>query len=156
MRITTPVAALALALAAATTTVVACSGDDVATVTPPDRAPVTIFNSTLAGANERPTPVTSTGTGSAVYTLRRDTIQFTLTVSGLDSIILAHIHSGSADVAGPVVVNRFTGPATARSFSESGKRRMVSAVWPAPRASASVRPIWAISGSVSVTRGRAA
>lgn len=65
----------------------------------------TTFIATMNGANERPTPNASTATGTATYVLTGNSLSYTITVSGLTATASgAHIHVGSAAVAGPIVV----------------------------------------------------
>src|SRR5437764_3664878 len=68
------------------------------------------FAATLSGANVRPTPITTTATGSAQFTYVGDlkTLFFEVDVAGIDSVTLAHIH-GPADTANPagVALNLF-------------------------------------------------
>ncbi|MGI8581561.1 MAG: CHRD domain-containing protein [Chitinophagaceae bacterium] len=61
------------------------------------------FSATLSGANERPTPVTSTATGTSVASFNVTTkiISIVTTYTGLTPTA-GHIHSGAATVAGPV------------------------------------------------------
>ena len=62
----------------------------------------------LTGAKERPTPVTSTATGSSTFELLPDrTVRFKVTVAGLTGATMAHIHTGVADSAGPIAVTLF-------------------------------------------------
>ncbi len=79
-----------------------CNGDD---NTGPD--PEDDFEATLTGAAERPTPVTTSATGTASVTLddQAQTITFTVNVTNLTSPTLAHIHTGGPQEAGPPVVN---------------------------------------------------
>ena len=65
----------------------------------------------LQGANERaannaPNPVNTPGSGTAVLTINDDQteIGFVVTYTGLNNVTQAHIHVGSADVAGPIVL----------------------------------------------------
>lgn len=68
----------------------------------------------LTGAAERPNPVTTTATSSAVLTvLNKDSIEFLIYASG-DSVTASHIHAGDATVAGPVMVFTFGGPVVGR------------------------------------------
>ena len=71
------------------------------------------FAATLSGANERPTAVTTTATGTASFTYLSDigSIFYRLDVAGIDSAFAAHIHA-PADTGAPagVVINLFTGP----------------------------------------------
>jgi hypothetical protein len=78
-----------------------------------------VFKATLNGANERPTPVSSTAAGNATVTLSAsgDTLSWTVTITAaIDSITLGHIHHGVADSAGPVRVN-FNPPPTGAGFT---------------------------------------
>jgi CHRD domain len=60
----------------------------------------------LTGAAEVPGPGDPDGGGSAVITLNqgKGEVCFELTVTNIASASAAHIHSGAADAAGPVVV----------------------------------------------------
>jgi PKD repeat protein len=81
---------------------VACSDDNSSNPGPE------VFKATLNGANERPTPVTTTAAGNATVTLSvsGDTLTWTVNItSAIDSIIAGHIHHAPADSAGPVRVN---------------------------------------------------
>lgn len=64
------------------------------------------LTATLTGAAEVPGPGDPDGSGTAVVTLNRgqQEVCFELTVSDIDPATAAHIHRGTADVAGPVVV----------------------------------------------------
>lgn len=66
----------------------------------------TEFSADLQGANERPEPVTTDAEGSATVVLNDDaeTITFTVTVSDLVNVTLAHIHTGGSNETGPPVV----------------------------------------------------
>jgi hypothetical protein len=100
LAVATAVASLSLA--------VACDDDDDPSGPP---APTeTNFNATLTGQNERPNPVTTNANGTAVLTLfDDDSVQFTIQVAAIDSVILSHIHAGDAETAGPIM---FGFPAT--------------------------------------------
>lgn len=85
-------AAVALVLAA-----VACD-DDAPTSPAPEQ-----FVATLSGANEVP-PVTSTASGVATFTAVGDTaLSYSITVTGLTGVTMAHIHAAGAGVNGGVV-----------------------------------------------------
>jgi len=63
----------------------------------------------LQGANERPLVANvadSPGSGTAVLTHNdtRTQIAYVLTYSGLTNVVQAHIHVGSADIAGPIIL----------------------------------------------------
>ena len=78
------------------------------------------FVATLSGAAERPTPVTTTATGSAEFLIYDGVpgIYFTLNVAGIDSAVAAHIH-GPADAEGfaGVLSGLYSGAATAQGVT---------------------------------------
>jgi hypothetical protein len=89
----------------------ACGDDD-------STAPQERYVVALTGAAERPTPVVTTGSGNAIVIVHSpDSIEYDLSVAGLDSITAAHFHAGGADVAGPVMHFVFAGPATGLGFT---------------------------------------
>jgi hypothetical protein len=65
------------------------------------------FSTTLSGAAEVPGPGDPDGSGFASLTLNpgRGEVCFDITVEDVAPIAAAHIHVGTVDVAGPVVVN---------------------------------------------------
>jgi len=67
----------------------------------------TNFAATLSGAAERPTPVTTTATGTSTVTINdaNSTITFSVSVTGLLSPTLAHIHVGGVNDAGPIALS---------------------------------------------------
>ncbi|MGI8682640.1 MAG: CHRD domain-containing protein [Mycobacteriales bacterium] len=69
-------------------------------------AATTTVTARASGANEVPTPGPQGATGRALFTLDTSTgrICYQASTSGLSNIAAAHIHSGAAGVAGPVVV----------------------------------------------------
>lgn len=77
---------------------------------------VTGFTATLSSANEVPTN-TSTATGTATFSVVPGGMLYHVDVTGIDSAIAAHIHSGAVGVNGPVVVTLFAGPATGLGFT---------------------------------------
>ena len=64
------------------------------------------LTATLTGAAEVPGPGDTDGAGTASVTLNpgKGQVCYELTVSNIGAANAAHIHSGGADVAGPVVV----------------------------------------------------
>ena len=65
----------------------------------------TEFTATLNGANERPTGNSSAASGTATATIvGENSLTFSVTVSNLTNVTAAHIHVGSAAVAGGVLV----------------------------------------------------
>ena len=75
-----------------------------------EQPPLDLFSApSLTGANERPTPVVTTATGSATFELLSDsTIRFNVNVTGITGATMAHIHTAVADSAGPIAVTLFT------------------------------------------------
>jgi len=79
---------------------VACS-DNTTTGIP---AGLEVYKATLNGANERPTPVTSTAAATAIVTVLGTQISWKVDVTAaIDSVIAGHIHRGVADSAGGVI-----------------------------------------------------
>lgn len=70
---------------------------------PAHAAPVA---TTLSGATEVPGPGDPDGTGTFAGKVKpgRGLLCYTLTVSGIAPATAAHVHVGTADVAGPVVI----------------------------------------------------
>ena len=107
-------------LAAVAAVGVACNNDS--TGIP---AGLEVYTAILNGANEAPTPVTTTATGTAIVTVLGNLVSWKVDiVTPIDSIILGHIHRHAADsVAGNVRVDfaptptgaAFTGTATVGS-----------------------------------------
>ena len=84
---------------------VAC-GSDSSTTTPVQS---TTYTSTLNAANERPTPNSSTATGSATYVLTGNVLTFSVSVNGLSGPATAsHIHVGPSTTSGGVIVGFVT------------------------------------------------
>jgi len=107
-------------LAAVAAIGVACT-DDVTGIP----AGLEVYTATLNGANEAPTPVTTTATGTAIVTVLGNLVSWKVDVlTAIDSISAGHIHRRAADsVAGNVRVDfaptptgiGFTGTATVGS-----------------------------------------
>jgi hypothetical protein len=78
------------------------------------------FMATLSGASSRPTPITTTATGTAEFTYVADlaTLFYRIDVGSIDSVTLAHIHApaDTGSNAG-VVLNLFLGPTKGPGFS---------------------------------------
>lgn len=74
------------------------------------------FSTTLTGAAEVPGPGDPDGSGTASLRLNpgQGEVCYELDVSGIAPARAAHIHAGTADVAGPVVVN-FSPPTSGSS-----------------------------------------
>ncbi|HEV7242597.1 MAG TPA: CHRD domain-containing protein [Thermoanaerobaculia bacterium] len=68
---------------------------------------VTTLAASLNGANERPGPGDPDGSGFALAIIDADagTVRFALFFVNVPSPTAAHIHRGTSDVAGPIVVN---------------------------------------------------
>jgi CHRD domain len=93
---------MVLGLTLGTLAIFGCGGDDNEEVQ---------RQANLQGANERapnnaPSPVNTPGSGTAVLTINDDQteIGFVLTYNNLTNVTQAHIHVGSADVSGPIVL----------------------------------------------------
>lgn len=106
----------------ATRTVTTTGGDPARFVRVADLAErdTILFSSTLQGASERPDPVTTTATGSALFRLKGNHLIFNITYSGLSgTATAAHIH-------GPAAASESTGilinlqPYNGGAFGSSG------------------------------------
>ncbi len=77
-------------------------------------APTAFFAPTINGANERPTPNTTTGNGSAVFTVSGSTVAYTVAFQGLTSAPTGlHIHApANSTAAAAVIVDLLTTPQT--------------------------------------------
>jgi hypothetical protein len=62
------------------------------------------LKATLTGAAEVPGPGATDATGTVVFTLETGKICYEVSLKGLSEIAAAHIHSGAAGTAGPVVL----------------------------------------------------
>jgi len=76
--------------------VLACGGDPV--------NPATSFTATLSGTNEVPA-VTTAATGTATFTINAGQIEYTVNVTGIENVLVAHIHTGLVGQIGPVRLN---------------------------------------------------
>ena len=76
----------------------ACGGDD------PVRVPTERFTASMNGANEKPTARTTPATGTAEFTLRRDTLYWNITLTSIANVTASHIHAGASDVAGGIIL----------------------------------------------------
>jgi hypothetical protein len=77
--------------------VLACGDDD-------NQSVDTSFTATLSGTNEVP-PVTTEATGTAEFTISEGQIEYTVTVTGIENVLFAHIHTGREGQNGPVRLN---------------------------------------------------
>ena len=66
-----------------------------------------IFQALLSGGNEVP-PVATGAAGTAMFSLAGDVVDYSIEVSAIVGVFGAHIHSGTADVNGPIVVPLFS------------------------------------------------
>jgi CHRD domain-containing protein len=66
--------------------------------------PATSFTATLSGANEVP-PVTTAASGTAEFTINGAQIEYTINVTGIENVLVAHIHTGREGQNGPVRLN---------------------------------------------------
>lgn len=91
---------LSAALAVAAAALVACGSGT--------KAPSGHFTAQLNGANEKPSPISTSGAGTADMTLdpTGTSVTWTITATGLTgNATNAHIHIGDPTVAGPVIVD---------------------------------------------------
>src|SRR3989475_1748080 len=90
-------AVLAVALVTAAFAVTVARADDGAG---------TQWNAVLAGINERPTPRDTQARGVAIFELSADgeSMHYKVIAANINNVIMAHIHLGDADTAGPVIV----------------------------------------------------
>ncbi len=65
---------------------------------------VQVLATVLKGANERPGPGDDDGRGVFVATVKGERLCYLLTQRNLDEVTMAHIHTGTRDVAGPIAV----------------------------------------------------
>lgn len=83
------------------------------------------FAANLSGANERPEPVNSPGTGTGTFTLQNNTLTFAITYSGLTATAnAAHIHgpAGTEETAPPLIdLAPFNGGAFGTAGTFTGK-----------------------------------
>jgi CHRD domain-containing protein len=88
---------LKIALGALLPVVAACGDDGPA-------SPATSFTATLSGANEVP-PVATTATGNATLSVSGQQITYTVNVTDLQNVLVAHIHIAPVGENGPVRLN---------------------------------------------------
>src|SRR5437016_12774731 len=64
------------------------------------------WNAVLAGINERPIPRATHARGVAICELSADgeSIHYKVIAANINNVIMAHIHLGDANTAGPVIV----------------------------------------------------
>src|SRR3989442_8778849 len=64
------------------------------------------WNAVLAGINERPTPRDTQARGGTIFQLSADgeSIHYKVIAANSNNVIMAHIHLGDANTAGPVIV----------------------------------------------------
>src|SRR5712691_8126366 len=105
---------MALGLTLSALAILSCGGGDDNTIT---------RQANLQGINERPAPVLNTsGSGTAVLNINdaQDQISYTLTYTGLANVTQAHIHVGSADIAGPIILFLCTNPSLGGGAAPAG------------------------------------
>ena len=76
------------------------------TVARADDQPGSEWNAVLAGINERPIPRDTHARGVAIFQLSADgeSIHYKVIAANINNVIMAHIHLGDTDTAGPIVV----------------------------------------------------
>ncbi|MGA7953565.1 MAG: CHRD domain-containing protein [Gloeobacterales cyanobacterium] len=77
---------------------------------------MTKFTASATGTQEVPRPGDQKGSASATFTLNpeKEEVCYEIQAKDITSVTMAHIHSGAAGVAGPVVIN-LTAPAEGSS-----------------------------------------
>jgi hypothetical protein len=86
------------------------------------------FEASLEGANERPTPVTTSASGSSTVTiLDTNRIRVETWISTIDSVTQSHIHAGDANTAGPIMIFLLSNVAAGRA-PVTGTNRILSVV----------------------------
>jgi hypothetical protein len=100
---------------------------------PAHAAPVA---TTLSGANEVPGPGDPDGTGTFTGKIKpgRGLLCYTLTVSDIAPATAAHVHVGTADVAGPVVIGLTAPTAGSSSACLTADRELLKAIAGDPEA----------------------
>jgi len=88
------------------------------------------FTTTLTGAAEVPGPGDPDGTGTATLSLNpgQGEVCYELSVSGISPAIAAHVHVGSAGVAGPVVIPLVPPTEGSSSACASASRELILAI----------------------------
>lgn len=66
-----------------------------------------VYRFALTQTQEVPTPKTTTATGIAQLIVYPERIDYELTGNSIIGVTMAHIHSGAAGVAGPIVVTLY-------------------------------------------------
>ena len=97
---------LTLAIPMLLAAIAACGDDDDDTTNP-----VTNFEADLTGAQETPA-VTTSATGSATVTIEGDQIVYHVETTGLENVLVSHIHVAPPGEAGPVRLNLCNTPDT--------------------------------------------
>jgi hypothetical protein len=90
----------------------------------------------LLGANEVPGPGDPDGSGSFSATFNPGTgeVCYSYETTGVDTLLAAHIHRGTADVAGPVVIGLPPTSATGGSGCVTADRDLIRAIMHDPSA----------------------
>ena len=92
------------------------------------------FTTTLTGAAEVPGPGDPDGTGTATLSLNpgQGEVCYELSVSGISPAFAAHVHVGSAGVAGPVVIPLVAPTGGSSSACASASRELILAIIQTP------------------------
>jgi hypothetical protein len=104
---------LTLAMAGLFVAIAACGDDDDTT------NPATDFEADLTGAQEDP-PVTTAATGNATVSIEGDEIVYHVETTGLENVLVSHIHVGAPGENGPVRLNLCNTPDTQACATEDG------------------------------------
>lgn len=80
-------------------------------------AGVDVFTASLTGANERPTPVSTSATGTAIVTVLGDLVTWKVDVVNIDSVNAAYIYVGGPEDTGGNVVRNLNPLSTGANFT---------------------------------------
>lgn len=75
-----------------------------------------VFTATLTGANERPTSVTTSASGTAIVTVLGDLVTWKVDVANVDSVTAAYLYIGGPEEVG-TAVRSFNPLATDKDFT---------------------------------------
>jgi len=107
-------------LAACTLVGVACGDEIITNTTTVPGLTVETFTATLTTAAEVPTPTIPPGktpSGTATFTALNNLLVWEVSVTGIDSVFIGHIHTGAVGVPGPVIVNLRPSPIDSANYT---------------------------------------
>jgi hypothetical protein len=86
--------------------------------------PTETFHAALNGANERPDARTTPATGTADFTLRRDTLFWVINMSNITNVSASHIHIGDANTAAGILLPLTGAPPISNTHIEGFKAKI--------------------------------